>query len=175
MKITYYPDSFLRKIATPVDKITPELLKTLDEMIEFMYVANETGGVGLAAPQVGISQRLFVMDPSSREEKKKKPFFMINPEITHVSKEEIEFEEGCLSLPGIFAPVVRPEACRVKYLDRKGQEKTLEADGFLARVLQHEFDHLDGKLFIDYLSPLRKQMIGKKLKLLEKKYKEENK
>ncbi|MBN1783947.1 MAG: peptide deformylase [Alphaproteobacteria bacterium] len=175
MEITYYPDPFLRKLADPIDKITPAVLKTLDEMIEFMYVANGSGGVGLAAPQIGLSKRLLVMDPSSREDEKiKKPLFFINPVITHVSKEEVEYEEGCLSLPDIFAPVTRPEACIVKYLDRKGQEKTIEADGFLARVIQHELDHLDGKLFIDYLSPLRKQMVGKKLKLLEKIYKEKN-
>ncbi|MBN2675938.1 MAG: peptide deformylase [Alphaproteobacteria bacterium] len=169
MEITYYPNPLLRKIAKPVAKITPQVLQTLDNMLALMYVANDKGGVGLAGPQVGLSERLLVIDPS-HEDEERTPYFLINPEIVELSGEDCEYEEGCLSLPGIYAPVVRPEKCILKYLDREGKEQIIKADGFLARVIQHEMDHLNGKLFIDYLSPLRKKIIAKKLKMLEERY-----
>lgn len=171
MKITYYPSPILRERARPVEKITPKTLETLDAMLELMYIANDSGGVGLAGPQVGLSQRLFVMDPS-REDEEKTPYFLINPEIIAFSNDTCEYEEGCLSLPGVYAPVVRPEKCTLTYLDREGKEQIIQADGVLARVIQHEMDHLEGKLFIDYLTPLRKKMIAKKLKSIEKNYKQ---
>ena len=131
----------------------------MDDMLETMYAAP---GIGLAAIQIGILKRLVVID-ISKEKEKRKPIFLVNPEIIYRSKETSVYEEGCLSLPGQFAEVERPAECSVKYIDYFGKDKELKANGLLATCIQHEIDHLNGILFIDYLSKLKKDMIIKKL------------
>jgi len=158
-KILTEPDPILRKKCEPLEKVDTDIKKLMDDMLETMYAAP---GIGLAAVQVGILKRLVVIDISKGEEKKK-PIFLINPQIMHQSKETSVYEEGCLSLPGQFAEIERPAECTIKYIDYDGKEKDLKADGLLATCIQHEVDHLNGILFIDYLSKLKKDMIIKKL------------
>ena len=136
-----------------------EVQKLMDEMLDTMY---EAPGIGLAAIQVGILKRIVVIDITKGEDKKN-PLYLINPEIVHRSKETSVYEEGCLSLPGQFAEIERPAECHLKYIDYHGKEKTLKATGLLSTCIQHEVDHLNGVLFIDYLSKLKKDMIIKKL------------
>ena len=158
-KILTEPDPILRKKCEPLEKVDAETKKLMDDMLETMYAAP---GIGLAAVQVGILKRLVVIDISKAEEKKK-PIFLINPQIIRQSKKTSVYEEGCLSLPGQFAEIERPAECTLKYIDYNGKEKELKADGLLATCVQHEVDHLNGILFIDYLSKLKKDMIIKKL------------
>ena len=158
-KILTEPDPILRKKCEPLEKVDTEIKKLMDDMLETMYAAP---GIGLAAVQVGILKRLVVIDISKGEEEKK-PIFLINPQIIHQSKKTSVYEEGCLSLPGQFAEIERPAECTIKYIDYNGKEKDLKADGLLATCIQHEVDHLNGILFIDYLSKLKKDMIIKKL------------
>ena len=158
-KILTEPDPILRKKCEPLEKVDTETKKLMDDMLETMYAAP---GIGLAAIQVGILKRLVVIDISKGEEEKK-PIFLINPKIIHRSKKTSVYEEGCLSLPGQFAEIERPAECTLKYIDYDGKEKELKADGLLATCVQHEVDHLNGILFIDYLSKLKKDMIIKKL------------
>ena len=158
-KILTEPDPILRKKCEPLEKVDEETKKLMDDMLETMYAAP---GIGLAAVQVGILKRLVVID-ISKEEEKKKPLFLINPQIMHQSTKTSVYEEGCLSLPGQFAEVERPAECTIKYIDYNGKEKELKSDGLLATCIQHEVDHLNGILFIDYLSKLKKDMIIKKL------------
>ena len=158
-KILTEPDPILRKKCEPLEKVDAETKKLMDDMLETMYAAP---GIGLAAIQVGILKRLVVIDISKGEEEKK-PVFLINPQIIHQSKKTSIYEEGCLSLPGQFAEIERPAECILKYIDYNGKEKELKADGLLATCVQHEVDHLNGILFIDYLSKLKKDMIIKKL------------
>ena len=158
-KILTEPDPILRKKCEPLEKVDTDTKKLMDDMLETMYVAP---GIGLAAVQVGILKRLVVIDISKGEEEKK-PLFLINPQIIHQSKKTSVYEEGCLSLPGQFAEIERPAKCTIKYIDYNGKEKDLKADGLLATCFQHEVDHLNGILFIDYLSKLKKDMIIKKL------------
>ena len=158
-KILIEPDPILRKKCEPLEKVDIETKKLMDDMLETMYAAP---GIGLAAIQVGILRRLVVIDISKAEEKKN-PIFLINPQIIHKSKKTSVYEEGCLSLPGQFAEIERPAECTLKYIDYNGKEKELKADGLLATCVQHEVDHLNGILFIDYLSKLKKDMIIKKL------------
>ena len=158
-KILTEPDPILRKKCEPLEKVDAETKKLMDDMLETMYAAP---GIGLAAIQVGILKRLVVIDISKGEEEKK-PVFLINPQIIHRSKKTSIYEEGCLSLPGQFAEIERPAECTLKYIDYNGKEKELKADGLLATCVQHEVDHLNGILFIDYLSKLKKDMIIKKL------------
>ena len=158
-KILTEPDPILRKKCEPLEKVDVDTKKLMDDMLATMYAAP---GIGLAAVQVGILKRLVVIDISKGEEEKK-PIFLINPQIIHQSKKTSVYEEGCLSLPGQFAEIERPEKCTVKYIDYNGKEKDLKADGLLATCIQHEVDHLNGILFIDYLSKLKKDMIIKKL------------
>ena len=158
-KILTEPDPILRKNCEPLEKVDAETKKLMDDMLETMYAAP---GIGLAAIQVGILKRLVVLDISKGEEEKK-PMFLINPKIIHQSKKTSIYEEGCLSLPGQFAEIERPAECILKYIDYNGKEKELKADGLLATCVQHEVDHLNGILFIDYLSKLKKDMIIKKL------------
>jgi len=158
-KILTEPDPILRKKCEPLEKVDTETKKLMDDMLETMYAAP---GIGLAAIQVGILKRLVVIDISKGEEEKK-PVFLINPQIIHQSKKTSIYEEGCLSLPGQFAEIERPAECTLKYIDYNGKEKELKADGLLATCVQHEVDHLNGILFIDYLSKLKKDMIIKKL------------
>ena len=158
-KILTEPDPILRKKCEPLEKVDAETKKLMDDMLETMYAAP---GIGLAEIQVGILKRLVVID-ISKEEEKKKPIFLINPQILHQSKNTSVYEEGCLSLPGQFAEIERPAECTIKYIDYNGKEKELKSDGLLATCIQHEVDHLNGILFIDYLSKLKKDMIIKKL------------
>ena len=158
-KILTEPDPILRKKCEPLEKVDAETKKLMDDMLETMYAAP---GIGLAAVQVGILKRLVVIDISKTEEKKQ-PIFLINPQIIRQSKKTSVYEEGCLSLPGQFAEIERPAECTLKYIDYNGKEKELKADGLLATCIQHEVDHLNGILFIDYLSKLKKDMIIKKL------------
>ena len=159
-KIVIEPDPILRKKSAPLEKVDDELRSLLDDMLETMYAAP---GIGLAAVQVGVLKRLIVID-ISKDREKKNPIFLINPEITHRSKQTSVHEEGCLSLPGHFAEVERPAECHLNYIDYHGKEKKLKASGLLSTCIQHEVDHLNGVLFIDYLSKLKRDMIIKKLK-----------
>ena len=158
-KILTEPDSFLRKKCEPLEKVDVDTKKLMDDMLETMYAAP---GIGLAAVQIGILKRVVVIDVSKVEEERK-PLFLVNPEIIHQSKNTSIYEEGCLSLPGQFAEIERPAECIVKYIDYNGKEKELKNEGLLATCIQHEVDHLNGILFIDYLSKLKKDMIIKKL------------
>ena len=158
-KIVIEPDPILRKKSESVEKVDANLKKLLDDMLETMYSAP---GIGLAAVQVGILKRLIVID-ISKEKEKKNPLFLINPVITFKSKNFSTYEEGCLSLPGHFAEIERPAECHLNYVDYNGKKQEIKAEGLLATCIQHELDHLDGVLFIDYLSKLKKDMIIKKL------------
>lgn len=156
LDILIFPDDRLRKVATPVEKVDDNISTLLDDMFETMY---EAPGIGLAATQVNVHQRIVVIDVS---EDKTEPLTLINPEI--ISKEgEAEGEEGCLSIPGIFENVSRAERITFRALDRDGQPYEKQADGLLAVCVQHEVDHLDGKMFVDYLSALKRRRIKKKM------------
>ena len=156
LTVLRYPDKRLRTKATPVEVIDEMINSTLDDMLETMY---EAPGIGLAATQVNIHKRMVVIDVS---EEKNEPLILINPEITHKEGEEIS-EEGCLSVPAYYAEIQRAESVTVKALNREGEEFELNAEGLLAVCIQHELDHLQGKLFVDYLSPLKQQRLQKKL------------
>ena len=158
-KILTEPDPILRKKSSPIANVDNDLRKMLKNMLETMYKAP---GIGLAAIQVGILKRAVVIDVS-KEDEKKNPLFLINPEIIYRSNETSIYEEGCLSLPGQYAEIERPSKCQVKYIDFDGKARELKAEGLLSTCIQHEIDHLDGVLFIDYLSKLKKTMIIKKL------------
>tara|TARA_B100001063_G_C16745014_1_gene546973 strand:- start:1095 stop:1619 length:525 start_codon:yes stop_codon:yes gene_type:complete len=158
-KILTEPDPILRKKCSPIANVDDDLRKILKNMLETMYKAP---GIGLAAIQVGILKRAVVIDVS-KEDEKKNPLFLINPEIIYRSNETSTYEEGCLSLPGQYAEIERPSKCQLKYIDFDGKAKELKAEGLLSTCIQHEIDHLDGILFIDYLSKLKKTMIIKKL------------
>ena len=158
-KIVIEPDPILRKESAPIEKVDNDLRKLLDDMLETMYAAP---GIGLAAVQIGILKRLIVID-ISKDKEKKNPLFLINPEIVSKSKSTSMYEEGCLSLPGHFAEIERPSECQINFLDYNGKKKEITAKGLLSTCIQHEVDHLNGILFIDYLSKLKKDMIIKKL------------
>jgi len=153
------PNKILRQISNPVDHVGEEEQKLMDDMLETMYAAP---GIGLAAIQISIPKRIIIMD-ISRKKENKNPLHFINPEIVWKADEDIIYEEGCLSVPNQFAEINRPKECHVKYLDYFGQPQLLKAEGLLATCIQHEIDHLEGILFIDYLSKLKKTMIIKKL------------
>jgi peptide deformylase len=152
------PDRRLTTVASPVERIDDELLRLLDDMLETMYAAP---GIGLAAPQVGVLRRAFVADLGNEEARA--PLFAINPELIERSTSTSIAEEGCLSLPKQFGEVARAERVRLRYLDRAGTRREIEAAGLLARCLQHELDHLDGVLFVDHLSTLKRTMILRRL------------
>ena len=153
------PNKILRQISKLVDQVGKEEQKLMDDMLETMYAAN---GIGLAAIQIGIPKRIIVMD-ISKDENKKEPRYFVNPVIINKDKKKSTYEEGCLSVPNQFAEIDRPKNCNVEYLDYYGEKKLLKAEGLLATCIQHEMDHLEGILFIDYLSKLKKSMIIKKL------------
>ena len=153
------PNKLLRQISKPVEKVGDEERALMDDMLETMY---EAPGIGLAAIQIGVPKRIIVMD-ISRDENKKEPMFFVNPIVKCKNKEKVRYEEGCLSVPDQFAEIERPSTCEVEYLDYDGKKQLLKADGLLATCIQHEIDHLEGILFIDYLSKLKKSMIIKKL------------
>lgn len=153
------PDPRLEAVSTPVEAVTDEVRRQLDDMLETMYAAP---GIGLAAIQVGIPKRMLVIDVS-REGEDKQPLYVVNPEFTWLSDEDKVYEEGCLSLPEQYAEVARPAEAKIEYLDYNGEKKELHADGLLAVCLQHEIDHLDGILFVDHISALKRNMILRKL------------
>ena len=153
------PNKILREKSLFVEKVDEDLRKLMDDMLETMYAAP---GIGLAAIQVGVPKRVIVLDIAQKEGQKN-PMYFINPEIIEKSKNNSTYEEGCLSVPGQFAEIDRPDQCHLKYLDYYGQPKEIKATGMLATCIQHEMDHLEGILFIDYLSKLKKSMIIKKL------------
>lgn len=157
LPVLRFPDEKLRKVAKPVDTVTPEIQQIIDDMIETMYAEE---GIGLAATQVDVHQRIIVIDVS---EERDHVYVIINPEV--ISKEgETGIEEGCLSVPECRGFVPRSEKIKIKALNRNGEEYVIDADGILAICIQHEMDHLIGKLFVDYLSPLKRQRIEQKMK-----------
>ena len=158
------PDPRLKQKAKPVAQVDDDVRRLMDDMLETMYAAP---GIGLAAPQVAVGSRVIVAD-IGRNEDDRQPLRMANPAIVWVSDDDNTYEEGCLSVPEHYAAVVRPRAVRVRYLDESGERKEMEADGLMATVLQHEIDHLDGVLFIDHLSSLKRNMILRKLLKVKK-------
>ena len=158
-KILTEPNKLLRQVSKSVDKVGDEERKLMDDMLDTMY---DAPGIGLAAIQIGVPKRIIVMD-ISKDEDKKEPRYFVNPVIKNRNKEKAKYEEGCLSVPDQFAEIERPNTCEVEYLDYDGKKQLLKADGLLATCIQHEMDHLEGILFIDYLSKLKKSMIIKKL------------
>ena len=153
------PNKLLRQVSEPVKKVGDEERKLMDDMLDTMYAAP---GIGLAAIQIGVPKRIIVMD-ISKDEKKKKPMYFVNPVIKNKDSLTSTYEEGCLSVPNQFAEINRPKKCDVEFLDYNGEKKILNSEGLLATCIQHEMDHLEGILFIDYLSKLKKSMIIKKL------------
>ena len=153
------PNKLLRQVSKSVDEVGDKERELMDDMLDTMYNAP---GIGLAAIQIGVPKRIIVMD-ISRDEDKKEPRYFVNPVIKNKNKEKAKYEEGCLSVPDQFAEIERPNTCEVEYLDYNGKKQILKADGLLATCIQHEIDHLEGVLFIDYLSKLKKSMIIKKL------------
>ncbi len=164
LKLYEYPHPILKKKAEKVDKVDDALRKLLDDMLETMYADN---GCGLAAPQVGVSKRLVVIDIAGEGEEPR-PMYLVNPEIVWASEEKEISEEGCLSVPGQRAEVERPASVRIKYLDYNGEAQEILAEDFLAVAAQHEIDHLDGVLYIDRISRLKRQMLLKKLEKARK-------
>ena len=163
------PNKILREKSSLVEKVDEDLQKLMDDMLETMYAAP---GIGLAAIQVGVPKRVIVLDigwrdksesQNDKREERRNPMYFVNPEIIEKSLNNSTYEEGCLSVPGQFAEINRPDKCHVKYLDYHGQAKEIKVEGMLATCIQHEIDHLEGILFIDYLSNLKKSMIVKKL------------
>ena len=169
-KILTEPNKILREKSLKVNQVDEDLQKLMDDMLETMYAAP---GIGLAAIQIGVPKRVIVLDiewrdkiestNDEKQEERKNPMYFVNPEIITKSTNISTYEEGCLSVPGQFAEINRPDKCHIKYLDYYGQPKELVAEGMLATCIQHEIDHLEGILFIDYLSKLKKSMIVKKL------------
>jgi len=153
------PDPRLKKKSKPVDSVDAEVRQLMDDMLETMY---DAPGIGLAAPQIGELARVIVLD-IDREELKTGPILMANPEIIEASDEDATYEEGCLSVPEHYSDVVRPAKVTVRYLDRDGETKEMTCEGLLATCVQHEIDHLDGVLFIDHISALKRNMILRKL------------
>jgi len=153
------PNKILRQVSEPVQSVGEQEQKLMDDMLETMYSAN---GIGLAAIQIGIPKRIIVMD-LSKDENKKEPRYFVNPVIKNKDPIKATYEEGCLSVPNQFAEIDRPTKCLIEYLDYNGEKQVLNAEGLLATCIQHEMDHLEGILFIDYLSKLKKKMIIKKL------------
>ena len=158
------PNETLKKISNPIEKVGVNEKKLINDLFETMY---DSKGIGLAAVQVGILKRILVIDLSTKDEKKK-PLSFINPIIKSVSDETSTYEEGCLSIPDTFIEIERPKVCEVEYIDIDGKKKNLKCDGLLSTCLQHEINHLDGKLIIDYLSKLKRDIVIKKISKLQK-------
>ena len=153
------PNNILRQVSKKVEKVGDKERQLMRDMLDTMYAAN---GIGLAAIQIGIPKRIIVID-ISKDNENKKPMYFVNPIIKNKDPEKVTYEEGCLSVPNQFAEIDRPSKCEVEYLDYDGEKKLLKANGLLATCIQHEMDHLEGILFIDYLSKLKRSMIIKKL------------
>ncbi len=163
--ILLHPDPRLKKPAAPVAEITPDLVALARDMLETMY---DAPGIGLAAPQIGVSKRLIVMDCIKDPEAEPRPMILFNPEITWASEARSSYEEGCLSIPEQYAEIERPAEVRVRWRDETGAEHEEPFSGLWATCVQHEIDHLDGKLFIDYLGPLKRQLITRKMMKLKR-------
>ena len=164
LPIIIAPDPRLKMVCVEVNDITPEIVGMMDDMLDTMYAAP---GIGLAAPQVGVTKRVIVADVC-KEENKREPRRLINPEIEWKSEDLFAYEEGCLSLPEHYSDVARPKNVGIRYLDETGKRRELEAEGLLAVCLQHEIDHLDGILFVDHISSLKRNVIMRKLKKVKK-------
>ncbi|MEQ8308133.1 MAG: peptide deformylase [Hoeflea sp.] len=158
------PDPVLRQQSLPVERVDAELDGFIEDMLETMY---DAPGIGLAAIQVGVPRRLLVIDIAGKDEPKN-PQVFINPEVVATGDDVSVYEEGCLSIPDYYADVERPESITVRYLDRKGEQQAIDADGLLATCLQHEIDHLNGVLFIDHISKLKRDMVVRKFTKLAK-------
>lgn len=156
-EILEYPDPRLRTIATDVDKVDDSIKTLIEDMFETMY---EAGGIGLAATQINVHKRVVVMDLSEERDTR---LVFINPSVTPLSEEGQKYQEGCLSVPGFYEDVVRPERCKIMALNEAGEAFEMQAEGLLAVCIQHELDHLNGKLFVDYLSGMKRERIRKKL------------
>ena len=159
-EILHIPDSRLREVCAPVDKVDDEVRAILDDMLETMY---DAPGIGLAGCQVGVMRRLVVIDVAGREDEEPSPIYLVNPRLTAVSDELSVHQEGCLSIPEYYEDVERPALCTVEFLDRDGKPQVMECEGILATCVQHELDHLDGKVFVEYLSLLKQGRIKNKL------------
>ncbi len=164
LDILVAPHPVLKQKAKPVEKVDARVAKLMDDMVETMYAAK---GIGLAAPQIGILERVIVVDVHEKDEPPN-PIRLANPEIVWKSEDTSVCEEGCLSVPDQFAEVTRPSAIRVRYLDEKNEVREMEADGMLATCIQHEIDHLNGVLFVDYLSMLKRNMILRKVQKMQR-------
>ncbi len=158
-EIINVPNEILKKVSDPIEKVGINEKKLIEDLFETMYNSN---GIGLAAVQVGILKRVLVIDVSSKDEKNQ-PLALINPVIKNLSDEMSVYEEGCLSIPETFIEIERPKMCEIEYIDEKGSKKNLKCDGILSTCVQHEINHLDGKLIIDHLSKLKKDFIIKKI------------
>lgn len=165
LPILIHPDPRLKKVCAPVPDLSDELRTLSKDMLETMY---DAPGIGLAAPQVGVMSRLIVLDCQKDEDATPRPLVMFNPEILASSDEMNVYEEGCLSIPDQFADVTRPKAVKVAWIDENGNPQEEDFDGLWATCVQHEIDHLNGKLFIDYLKPLKRQMITRKMVKLKR-------
>jgi len=159
LPIIVAPDPRLKRTAKPVKKVDSEIRRLMDDMLETMYAAP---GIGLAAPQVGVLKRVIVLD-LAREDETPRPLMMANPELLWLADEDATYNEGCLSVPEHYADVARPAACRVRYIDHENEIRELAAEGLLATCIQHEMDHLDGILFLDHISALKRNIILRKL------------
>jgi peptide deformylase len=158
--IVLHPDARLKKKSVEVENITDALIKLAEDMMETMY---DAPGIGLAAPQIGVLERLIVMDCAKKEDEEPDPIIMVNPTIIASSEENSVYEEGCLSIPEHFAEITRPEFVQVEWIDLGGKQHSEEFNGLKSTCVQHEIDHLNGKLFIDYLGPMKRQLITRKL------------
>jgi peptide deformylase len=163
-EIIKLPDPILRRISAPVAAVTDETRKIMDDMLATMY---DAPGIGLAAIQIGVPQRIIVID-LSKEGEEKEPLYLVNPEIVEASEELADYEEGCLSIPDIFEMVSRSTQVKIRFLDRHGEKRELDCTGVLATCVQHEIDHLNGVLFIDYISKLKRDRIVKKFTKAQK-------
>jgi len=163
--ILIHPDPRLKKVCAPVSDLSDDLRKLADDMLETMY---DAPGIGLAAPQIGVMDRLIVLDCVKEDGEQPRPMVMFNPEIVASSDETNVYEEGCLSIPEQYAEVKRPKLVDVRWIDRNGNEQSETFDDLWATCVQHEIDHLNGKLFIDYLGPMKRQMITRKMQKLKR-------
>ena len=163
--ILIHPDPRLKTVADPVAAVDDDVRRLADDMLQTMY---EAPGIGLAAPQVGVLTRMLVMDCVKEEDAPPRPMVLINPEVTWSSEAKNVYEEGCLSIPDQYAEVERPAEVKVRWMTLDGKEEEEQFDGLWATCVQHEIDHLNGKLFIDYLKPLKRQMITRKMQKLKR-------
>lgn len=163
--ILIHPDPRLKKVCAPVPDLSDDLRQLADDMLETMY---DAPGIGLAAPQIGVLDRLIVLDCAKEKEEQPRPLIMFNPEVIETSGERSTYEEGCLSIPDQYAEVERPAEVTVQWIDRDGNEQRETFADLWATCVQHEIDHLNGKLFIDYLKPLKRQMITRKMQKLKR-------